>query len=111
MPGVYIVVAMPFTRMLTPIHIDLPGLSPPYRSYGAVCILRFGISQISSLDSPPLLNAVPSQVKRKKQGQGNSLQFSLVAQSCPTLCYPLDCSTPDFAVHHQLPEFTQTHVH
>ena len=34
-----------------------------------------------------------------------------VAQSCPTLCDPMDCSTPGFPVLHQLPEFTQTHVH
>ena len=34
-----------------------------------------------------------------------------VAQSCPTLCNPMDCSMPDFPVHHQIPEFTQTHVH
>ena len=40
-----------------------------------------------------------------------SVQFSSVAQSCPTLCDPMDCSTPGFPVHHQLPEFTQTHVH
>ena len=38
-------------------------------------------------------------------------QFSSVAQSCPTLCDPMDCSTPGLPVHHQLPEFTQTHVH
>jgi len=38
-------------------------------------------------------------------------QFSSVAQSCPTLCNPMDCSTPGLPVHHQLPEFTQTHVH
>ena len=37
--------------------------------------------------------------------------ISSVAQSCPTLCDPMDCSTPGFPVHHQLPEFTQTHVH
>ena len=36
---------------------------------------------------------------------------SSVAQSCPTLCDPLDCSTPGFPVHHQLTELTQTHVH
>ena len=36
---------------------------------------------------------------------------SEVAQSCPTLCDPMDCSTPGFPVHHQIPEFTQTHVH
>ena len=40
-----------------------------------------------------------------------SLQFSSVAQSCPTLHDPMNCSTPGLAVHHQLPEFTQTHVH
>ena len=38
------------------------------------------------------------------------VQFSSVAQSCPTLC-PMDCSTPGFPIHHQLPELTQTHVH
>ena len=36
---------------------------------------------------------------------------SSVAQSCPTLCNPMDCSTPGFPVHHQLPELTQTHIH
>ena len=38
-------------------------------------------------------------------------QFSSVAQSCLTLCDPMDCSTPGFPVHHQLLEPTQTHVH
>ena len=38
-------------------------------------------------------------------------QFSSVAQSCPTLCDPMNCSTPGLPVHHQLPEFTQTYVH
>ena len=37
--------------------------------------------------------------------------FSSVAQSCPTLCDPMNRSTPSLPVHHQLPEFTQTHVH
>ena len=41
----------------------------------------------------------------------DSVQFSSVAQSCPTLCDPMNCSTPGLPVHHQLPEFTQTHVH
>ena len=35
---------------------------------------------------------------------------SSVTQSCPTLCYPMNRSTPGLPVHHQLPEFTQTHV-
>ena len=46
------------------------------------------------------LNAVPF-----------AILFSSVAQSRLTLCNPMDCSTPGFPVHHQLPEFAQTHVH
>ena len=41
----------------------------------------------------------------------SSVQFSSVAQSCPTLCHPMNHSTPGLPVHHKLPEFTQTHVH
>ena len=41
----------------------------------------------------------------------SSVQFNSVAQSCLTLCDPMNCSTPGLPVHHQLPEFTQTHVH
>ena len=51
-----------------------------------------------------LSNTVESQ-------QFSSVQFSSVAQSCPTLCDPMNCSTPGLSVHHQLPEFTETHVH
>ena len=40
-----------------------------------------------------------------------SVQFSSIAQSCPTLCDPMNRSIPGLPVHHQLPEFTQTHVH
>ena len=41
----------------------------------------------------------------------SSVQFSSAAQSCPTVCDPMNHSTPGLAVHHQLPEFTQTHIH
>ena len=40
-----------------------------------------------------------------------SVQFSSVAQSCPTVCDPMNRSTPGLPVHHQLPEFTQTYAH
>ena len=40
-----------------------------------------------------------------------TIQFSSVAQSCPSPCNPMNRSTPGLPVHHQLPEFTQTHVH
>ena len=38
-------------------------------------------------------------------------QFISVTQSCPTLCDPMNCSTPGLPVHHQLPEVTETHIH
>ena len=40
----------------------------------------------------------------------SSVQFSSVAQSCPTLCDPMNCRMPGLPVHHQLPESTQTYV-
>ena len=49
--------------------------------------------------------------QKKKERENHSVQFSSVAQSCPTLSNPINCSMPGLPVHHQLPEFTQTHVH
>ena len=54
------------------------------------------------------LHYFPNRVKSWLSG---SIQFSSVAHSCLTLCNPMDYSTPGLPVHHQLPEFTQTHVH
>ena len=51
-----------------------------------------------------------SRFCRSTQWRGNS-RFSLVTQSCLTLCNPMNCSTPGFPIHHQLPESTQTHLH
>ena len=45
------------------------------------------------------------------RGKYYFLSISSVAQSCPTLCDPINCSMPGLLVHHQLLEFTQTHVH
>ena len=74
----------------------------------------------------PLLSCVFAALLKDKDGETASFQrisfrkwsvllkslfqFSSVAQSCPTLLDPMDCSTPGLPVHHQLPEFTQTHV-
>ena len=41
----------------------------------------------------------------------SSVQFSSVAQSCPTPCDPMNCISPGLPVHHHLPEFTQSHIH
>ena len=51
-----------------------------------------------------------TESSREQGGTFSSVQFSLVAQSCLTLCNPMDGSMPGFPVHHQLLEFTQTHV-
>ena len=50
-------------------------------------------------------------IKLWKNIEEPSVQFSSLAQLCPTLCDPMDCSTPGFPVHYQLLEFTHTHVH
>ena len=49
--------------------------------------------------------------RRMVTGFSNIGVFSSVARSYPTLCDPVNCSTPGLPVHHQLPEFTQTHAH
>ena len=52
-----------------------------------------------------------SKLKWTGMGEFNSVQFSSVAQSCPTLCDPMNRSTPGLPLHHQLPECNHTHVH
>ena len=52
-----------------------------------------------------------STLRKYKITKTTKNNFSSVTQSCPTLCDPMDCSTPGFPVHHQLPELAQTHVH
>ena len=46
-----------------------------------------------------------------RKAMTNLVQFGSAAQSCPTFCNPMNRSAPGLPVHHQLPEFTQTHVH
>ena len=68
--------------------------------------LRHSIYQIWIYLSSPQYN-----YKGFDLGHTESFQFSSVAQLCPTLCDPMNCSTPGLPVHHQLPKSTQTHVH
>ena len=53
----------------------------------------------------------PKKCPRGLKNEASSHQLISVTQSCPTLCHPMDCSTPGLPVHYQLPGFTQTHVH
>ena len=69
-----------------------------YNTEGDLLPLQF-IFTLKILSSASLLNYI------------SSVQYSSVAQSCLTLCDPMNCSTPGLPVHHQLLESTQTHVH
>ena len=66
------------------------------------------LKEMGISDHLTCLRKICMQIRKE---QFSSVQFSPVAQSCPTLCDPMNCSTPGLPVHHQLPEFTQTHVH
>ena len=69
-------------------------------------------SSLSTLGTLLLLKKETShQVALSSFSLPHSLQFSSVPPSCPTLCDPMNCSTAGLPVHHQLLEFTQTHVH
>ena len=74
---------------------------------------QLGLSEARvSVDSaPPPACFPPSGAWSTASSVSGQVQLSLVAQSCLTLCDPVDCSTPGLPVHHQLPELTQTHVH
>ena len=61
-----------------------------------------------------VLTVVPRKLEKVRTSAmfpDTSVQFSSVAQSCPTLFEPMNCSTPGLPVHHQPPEFTQTHAY
>ena len=98
------------------IHVgkDVEEWRPSYIAGNAKRYSHFG-KQFSSFlninllsDSViPLLCVGPREMKK-------SFHFKTkrsAVQSCPTLCDPMDCSTPDFPVHHQLPDLTKTHDH
>ena len=80
-----------------PRYLPDPGIEPTSLT---APILTFSREGVFSTAEPP----------GKPKGDP-SVQFSSVAQSCPTLCDPMNRSTPGLPVHHQLPGFTQTHVH
>ena len=97
----------PFTQIT---YIALCVFVTDYQSYLMCCLLDY-----SPHFSPPksfLLSCCAFlKVNNVTLFFMHSVQFSSVAQSCPTLCNPMNRSTPGLPVHHQLPEFTQTHAH
>ena len=86
----------------------------------AAKLLQSCLTLCNPVDGSPLDSSVPGILQarilhtshqRQLPGLDQSVQFSSVAQSCPTLCDPRTHSTPGLPVHHQLPEFTQTYIH
>ena len=80
-----------------PIHPSTPSVHPVIDQFTHPFIIHSSIH-------PPISSTTYSSIHW-------SIQFSSVTQPCPTLCDPMNHSTPGLPVHHQLPEFTQTHVH
>ena len=70
-----------------------------------------GIKPSSSVSLALQEDSLPPSHLGNSRFNPSLVQFSSVTQSCPTLCNPMNCSTPGLSVHHQLPEFTQAHVH
>ena len=115
----------PFTTSSTGSHCDRPSLFPGSISFLPLASrpshMLFPLPGTALLPSPaPGLTPLPEGsllspiCKLREHGsdpQVVSDQFSSVAQSCRTLCDPMNHSTPGLPVHHQLPESTQTHVH
>ena len=73
--------------------------------------LLFMFSAVKTHYVATLVPVTEEKRQSTKKGLISSVQLSSVAQSCPTLCDPMNCSTPGLPVHHQFPEFTQTRVH
>ena len=106
-----------------PLVINLRIWDPLFTSanpFTAASQVRFGwlTGRQDAMDHPENNNHNLAQIITKlllKQFTNpeykSSDQIRSVAQSCPTLCNPMNCSTPGLPVHHQLPEFTQTHIH
>ena len=110
------------------IHLNILVKPLLYVGYYFRC-WKYGSDDKKSLSSWRLISSEERQtkiLKKEKKWTGTlkflkknkshddwdcSVQFSSVTQSCPTLCDPMNRSTPGLPVHHQLQEFTQTHVH
>ena len=97
----------------------LPPIPPSTRVFSNESTLQmrwpkycsFSFSIIPSKEHPGLILSSIKSLKPILLTSICSVQFSSVAQSCLTLCDPMNYSTPGLPVHHHLPEFSQTHIH
>ena len=97
---VYFCVSFKFSKQ--PYEVDSVVITP---------FLRLGDQNIRKLSSLTTYDSKQWSEIWMQAINFQRLQFNLVTQWCPTLCDPMNRSTPGLPVHHQLPEFTQTHVH
>ena len=93
-----------WSGLLFPSLVDLPNLGT---EPGSLALAENSLLSESSAKPPTVF----ADVTQLRWALLDSVQFSSVAQSCLTLCDPNACNKPGLPVHHQLPEFTQTHVH
>uniref|UniRef100_A0A4W2F7J4 Tripartite motif containing 63 n=1 Tax=Bos indicus x Bos taurus TaxID=30522 RepID=A0A4W2F7J4_BOBOX len=107
---------------LFPLQVSFPPTEPHMEADTLPNIPRYPSDLYSQLlDKPSSVNyvwicyreelGVIETARQLGIRQFGSVQFSSVTKSCPTLCNPMDCSTPCFPDHYQIPEFAQTHVH
>ena len=104
------------------VHMIICGINPIIPSWYDYCIfLRIYIEMCSTFSCLSCMHLwstfgtwnfhVLGATNSMERMEISSVQFSSVAQSCPTLCDPMDCSTPGLPVHHLILELTQSHVH
>ena len=82
-----------------------------HKNFNLVQHFSWGSSSLGTTYCPSRNRISSSKFIAAKTHQFSSVQFSSVTQSCPTLCNPMNHSTPGLPFHHQFPEFTQTHIH
>ena len=111
--GVPVLLSFPFARNFKQHCLSVSSGHVKVWNRSAVFTMLQRASTLPDISCLFLLIKVGSPLQNQDAGatKDRSDQIRSVAQLCPTLCDPMNRSTPDLPVHHQLPEFTQTHVH